>query len=121
VNINTRLLKRLLIVGAVILIFGYGMVGVEVYRRISGTAAAIEPGVAVQPVVADSDGIKVVPLGLGEGARLESVTAVGGRVLVLVRERSNESAHGGDRLLVLDPVAGRVTAVFPVGPESAAK
>lgn len=91
-----------------VIVAGFVFVGVEVYRRINDPERRLAAGRAVadRPVQTD--------LGLPQGARIEDILAVGNRIVFRVR------LPGGDRLYVMDPRTGAVTATVLTGPDGIA-
>jgi len=99
-----RAFKILVVVAGILMIAGYAWLCVELMRRSGVTAPAAEQ--AGHP----AEGPLRQALGLEDAARVDSIVVVGNRAVALVRQPT-----GGDRLIVLDPQAGRVTAVIETG------
>jgi hypothetical protein len=82
---------------------GFGFIGYEVYNRVSDPERRAEPSAPPPP---PPGGIAETALDLPSGATIDSVVAVGSRVVFSVRLPN----AAGDRLYVLDPRNGAVTA-----------
>lgn len=88
----------------IVIIGGFAVVGVEVYKRVTdperrATTERVRSGAPAQ-----------VALDLPEGARIADMVAAGDRVVLRVA-----MAGGGDRLYVFDPRAGTVTTMVLTG------
>ncbi|AWU97273.1 hypothetical protein [Azospirillum ramasamyi] len=103
-----QILKALVVIMGVMIIAGSTFLGVEVYKRMSDpnrtslTANAPAPAQAVD-----------VTLDVPAGSRIGEVLAVGNRVLFKVT-----LPEGADRLYLMDPRNGAVTATITAGPIS---
>lgn len=99
-----KALKTLVIVMGILLAAGMGLLVWGISTRIGGGKTAATAPTPATTAVDTFD----VPLVLAEGARIDSVSVAGERVIVRV------SGSGGDEILVLDPTAGRVAGRFTV-------
>ncbi len=111
-----RLIKFALIAMGMMIIAGFVFVGYVSYQRMTGVGTFAKPPAkgGLENSLAELEGIASAPvvaaLGLPDDARIESIHDVGNRVLLLVRQ-----ATIGDRLYLIDPRTGAVTAVIGVG------
>ncbi|AWK89063.1 hypothetical protein [Azospirillum thermophilum] len=101
-----QFLKALVVIMGVLIIAGFAVIGVELYKRMNdparGTPEPDRPvaGKAVEDVVLD------VPA----GSRIGEIVVTGNRVLFKVT-----LPQGPDRLYVVDPRSGAVTATITAG------
>ncbi len=107
-----RAIKAILTIMAIFIIGGFGFLGYEIYKRATDPERQAEAGAPQQPVPGR---IAETALDLGAGARIESVVLAGSRVLFTVRLPEGQ----GDRLYILDPRNGAVTASVTTGPATA--
>lgn len=96
---------------------GFTFMGIVVYQRATGSGpfanlgrSASEPAASVP--VATGPMVGKVALGLPPGARIESITGLGGRVALLVRGASGNQGSG-DQVMVVDPGTGAVATILP--------
>jgi hypothetical protein len=95
---------------AIFIIGGFGFLGYEIYKRATDPERQAEAGAPPTPPLPGR--IAETALDLGAGARIESVVLAGSRVLFTVRLPEGQ----GDRLYILDPRTGAVTASVTTGP-----
>lgn len=104
-----QILKALVVIMGVLIVAGFGFLGVELYKRMT------DPNRAV-PQAGDSDRPAPgrdpadVTLDVPAGSRIGEIVAVNNRVLFKVTLPS-----GLDRLYVMDPRNGAVTATITAG------
>lgn len=98
-----RAIKAFLIILGVLLVAGFVFVGVEVWRRATAPAG-VTAAVPGEPAAADAP--RELTLGLPAGSRIDGMVAVDDRLVVRAR-----LPDGGERLYVLAPRSGRVTAI----------
>lgn len=104
-----RALKAILVIMGLFIAAGFVFIGYEVYNRMTDPERRAEPGAPPPP---PPGGIAETALGLPEGATIETVVPSGSRVVFNVRLPGGQ----GDRLYVLDPRNGAVTATVTTGP-----
>lgn len=117
-----QLLKTLVIVMGVLIVAGFAVIGVEVYKRIVDPARGSRPAAtataSLAPPVEPSTPAPAVPsaaprevvLDLPAGARIGEIVAVGNRVLFKVT-----LPQGPDRLYLMDPQTGAVQTTIAAG------
>ncbi|WP_353857549.1 hypothetical protein [Azospirillum formosense] len=103
-----QFLKALVVIMGVMIIAGFAILGVELYKRISDPErrAAAE----TERVAAPAGRAEEVALGLPAGARLGDPVAVGNRVVF--RATIPDAA---DRLYVMDPRTGAIAVTVTAG------
>ena len=106
-----RAIKAFLTIMAIFIIGGFGFLGYEIYKRATDPERQAEAGAPPPPVPGR---IAETALDLGAGARIENVVLAGSRVLFTVRLPDGQ----GDRLYILDPRNGAVTASVTTGPST---
>jgi len=95
---------------AIFIVGGFGFLGYEVYKRVTDPERQAEAGaLPVPPPVPGK--IAETALDLGAGARITSVVPTGSRVVFTVQLPDGQ----GDRLYILDPRNGAVTASVTTG------
>jgi hypothetical protein len=107
-----RALKAFLAIMAIFIVGGFGFLGYEIYKRATDPDRQAEAGAPPPPPVAGK--IAETALELGAGARITSVVPTGSRVLLTVQLPDGQ----GDRLYILDPRNGAVTASVTTGAAS---
>lgn len=122
-----QLLKTLVIVMGVLIVAGFAVIGVEVYKRIVDPTRGNRPAVSAAatpapPVEPSSPELASVPapvfsatprevvLDLPAGARIGELVAVGNRVLFKVT-----LPQGPDRLYLVDPQTGALQTTITAG------
>lgn len=124
-----QLLKTLVIVMGVLIVAGFAVIGVEVYKRIvdptrgnrPAVSAAATPAPPVEPsspapasgpvpAPVPSAAPREVVLDLPAGARIGELVAVGNRVLFKVT-----LPQGPDRLYLVDPQTGALQTTISAG------
>ncbi|MDR3519203.1 MAG: hypothetical protein P4M00_25695 [Azospirillaceae bacterium] len=98
-------LKVAIVVMGILIVAGFSVLGVEIYRRIA------HPGVPQTAMTAhplESGVTDVITLDLPEGSRMSDPVAIGARVAIHVT-----LPQGDDRLFLIDPGTRRVTAILP--------
>lgn len=119
-----QLLKTLVIVMGVLIVAGFAVIGVEVYKRIVDPARGNRPAptATLAPPVEPSGPVTAVPspgpavtprdvvLDLPAGSRIGEIVAVGNRVLFKVT-----LPQGPDRLYLVDPQTGAVQTTITAG------
>jgi len=104
-----RAVKALALFLGIVLIAGLGLVVHAVTSRI--TQPARPAGAAAPPSAGAAGGLwSPVPIPLATDEEVAEITAAGDRLVVHL------SGPQGDRLLVLDPAAGRVAGSFVLTP-----
>lgn len=106
-----RALKAFLVIMGLLIAAGFVFIGYEVYNRMTDPERRPEPGAPPPP---PPGGIAETALGLPDGATIETLVPSGSRVVFSVRLPGGQ----GDRLYVLDPRNGAVTATVTTGPAS---
>jgi hypothetical protein len=104
-----RALKAFLIIMAIFIVGGFGFLGYEVYKRVTDPERQAEAGAPLPPPMPGR--IAETALDLGAGARIGTVVLAGSRVVFTVQMPDGQ----GDRLYVLDPRNGAVTATVTTG------
>ena len=107
-----RALKAFLIIMAIFIVGGFGFLGYEVYKRVTDPERQAEAGAPPPPSMPGR--IAETALDLGAGARIGSVMLAGNRVVFTVQLPDGQ----GDRLYLLDPRNGAVTASVTTGAAS---
>lgn len=106
-----QFLKALVVLMGVLIIAGFAVIGVELYKRMNDPdrrAAADADRVAAATTAAAKT--EEVGLDLPAGARMGDPVPVGNRVLFRVTV-----PDGADRLYVMDPRSGTITATVTTG------
>jgi hypothetical protein len=98
---------------AIFIVGGFGFLGYEIYKRATDPERQAEA--AAPPPPPPPGKIAETALELGAGARITSVVPTGSRVLLTVQLPDGQ----GDRLYILDPRNGAVTASVTTGSASA--
>ncbi len=104
-----QILKALVVIMGVLILAGFTYLGVELYKRMSDPNRASLTGPATTTTVIDRPA--EVTLDVPAGARIGEMLAVGNRVLFKVT-----LPQGPDRLYLIDPRTGAVTATVIAGP-----
>ena len=104
-----QILKALVVIMGVLIIAGFTYLGVELYKRMSDPNRASLTGPGTTTTVIDRPA--EVTLDVPAGARIGEMLAVGNRVLFKVT-----LPQGPDRLYLIDPRTGAVTATVTAGP-----
>ncbi len=112
-----QILKALVVIMGVLIVAGFAFLGVELYKRMSDPTRAISAAASGE---ADRSGDRSgergadrsveVTLDVPAGARIGEMLAVGNRVLFKVT-----LPQGPDRLYLMDPRSGAVTATITAG------
>jgi hypothetical protein len=105
-----RALKAFLAIMAIFIIGGFGFLGYEIYKRATDPDRQAEAG-APSASPPPPGRIAETALDLGAGARIGSVVLAGNRVIFTVQLPEGQ----GDRLYILDPRNGAVTASVTTG------
>ena len=105
-----RALKAFLAIMAIFIVGGFGFLGYEIYKRATDPDRQAEAGAPPPP-----GKIAETALELGAGARISSVVLAGNRVIFTVQLPDGR----GDRLYILDPRNGAVTASVTTGSATA--
>ncbi|WP_372400164.1 hypothetical protein ABMY26_31585 [Azospirillum sp. HJ39] len=109
-----QILKALVVIMGVLIVAGFAFLGVELYKRMSdptrATSAAVSSGEADRTGERGADRTVEVTLDVPAGARIGEMLAVGNRVLFKVT-----LPQGPDRLYLMDPRSGAVTATITAG------
>ncbi|ALG74379.1 hypothetical protein VY88_20015 [Azospirillum thiophilum] len=108
-----QILKALVVIMGVLIIAGFAFLGVELYKRMSDPARAISSassGETDRSGERGADRTVDVTLDVPAGARIGEMLAVGNRVLFKVT-----LPQGPDRLYLMDPRSGAVTATITAG------
>ena len=108
-----RALKAFLAIMAIFIVGGFGFLGYEIYKRATDPERQAEAGAPPAPTAPGK--IAETALELGAGARISSVVLAGSRVLFTVQLPDGQ----GDRLYILDPRNGAVTASVTTGSATA--
>jgi hypothetical protein len=106
-------IKAFLAIMAIFIIGGFGFLGYEIYKRATDPERQVEAGAPPAPPLPGR--IAETALDLGVGARIETVVLAGNRVIFTVRLPDGQ----GDRLYILDPRSGAVTAGVTTGSATA--
>ena len=109
-----RALKAFLVIMAIFIVGGFGFLGYEVYKRVTDPERQAEAGAPPAPSPLPGR-IAETALDLGAGARIENVVLAGSRVVFTVQLPDGQ----GDRLYILDPRNGAVTASVTTGAPTA--
>jgi len=104
-----QILKALIVIMGVLIVAGFTFLGVELYKRMSDPNRASLTAIAPAPAETAVD----VTLDVPAGSRIGEVVVVGNRVLFKV-----SLPQGPDRLYMMDPRTGAVTATITAGPVS---
>ena len=105
-----RALKAFLAIMAIFIVGGFGLLGYEIYKRATDPERQAEAGAPPASPLPPGK-ITETALELGAGARITSVVPTGSRVLLTVQLPDGQ----GDRLYILDPRNGAVTASVTTG------
>jgi hypothetical protein len=105
-----RALKAFLVIMGIFIVAGFGFLGYEVYKRVTDPDRQTEAGAPPAPPPPPGR-IAETALDLGAGARIGSVMLAGNRVVFTVQLPDGQ----GDRLYLLDPRNGAVTASVTTG------
>jgi hypothetical protein len=108
-----RALKAFLVIMAIFIVGGFGFLGYEVYKRVTDPERQAEAG--APPPLPPPGRISETALDLGAGARIENVVLAGSRVVFTVQLPDGQ----GDRLYIIDPRNGAVTASVITGAPTA--
>jgi hypothetical protein len=108
-----RALKAFLVIMAIFIVGGFGFLGYEVYKRVTDPERQAEAGAPPPPPPPGR--IAETALDLGAGARIENVVLAGSRVVFTVQLPDGQ----GDRLYIIDPRNGAVTASVTTGAPTA--
>ena len=108
-----RALKAFLAIMAIFIVGGFGLLGYEIYKRATDPERQAEAGAPPASPLPPGK-ITETALELGAGARITSVVPTGSRVLLTVQLPDGQ----GDRLYILDPRNGAVTASVTTGSAS---
>ncbi|PWC32731.1 hypothetical protein [Azospirillum sp. TSO35-2] len=101
-----QILKALVVIMGVLILAGFSFLGVELYKRMSApNRSSLTAMVPVEPERAAE-----VTLDVPAGARIGDILVVGNRVLFKVT-----LPQGPDRLYLMDPRNGAVTATITAG------
>ncbi|CAO3410922.1 hypothetical protein [Azospirillum largimobile] len=106
-----QILKALVVIMGVLIVAGFTFLGVELYKRMSDPNRASLTAIAPAPVPAET--AAEVTLDVPAGSRIGEIVVVGNRVLFKVT-----LPQGPDRLYLMDPRNGAVTATITAGPVS---
>jgi hypothetical protein len=109
-----RALKAFLAIMAIFIVGGFGFLGYEIYKRATDPERQAEAGASPGSPLPPGK-IAETALELGAGARISSVVLAGNRVIFTVQLPEGQ----GDRLYILDPRNGAVTASVTTGSASA--
>ena len=93
---------------AIFIVGGFGLLGYEIYKRATDPDRQADAGA---PSSQPPGKIAETALELGAGARISSVVLAGNRVIFTVQLPDGQ----GDRLYILDPRNGAVTASVTTG------
>jgi hypothetical protein len=106
-----KALKGLVAFLGLLLVIGLGVLGYGLYTKahVKGTGAGVVAATRSALVLPDEFG--TIPVPLPAGSRIEQMSAVGERVVLRL------SGGGPERLLVIDPVHGKVVGLFVLSPE----
>ena len=105
-----RALKAFLAIMAIFIVGGFGFLGYEIYKRATDPERQAEAGASPGSPLPPGK-IAETALELGAGARIGTVVLAGNRVVFTVQMPDGQ----GDRLYVLDPRNGAVTATVTTG------
>lgn len=103
-----QILKALIVIMGVLILAGFTFLGVELYKRMSDPNRASLTATAPAPIPVERPA--EVTLDVPAGARIGEMLAVGNRVLFKVT-----LPQGPDRLYLIDPRNGAVTATVTAG------
>lgn len=113
-----RALKALVILMAILIAAGAGLVAVTLYKRTTvhleateTAPAAAEKTATEKPAGAEKRGFGTQHIALPEGAHLDDVTTSGNRMILKLR-----LADGSPRLIVVDLDSGATLGEFDFGP-----
>ena len=101
-----KFLKALIVIMGVMIIVGFAVIGVEIYKRMTDPSRADTADRVVVPTAK----IDEVGLDLPAGSRMSDPVAAGNRVLFRVT-----LPDGADRLYVMDPRSGAITTTVTTG------
>ncbi len=108
-----QILKALVVIMGVLIIAGFTVLGVELYKRIADPNRAASLAADSERAASSREaarGPAEVTLDLPAGSRIGEMLVVGNRVLFKVT-----LSQGPDRLYVMDPRSGAVTATITAG------
>ncbi len=103
-----KFLKALIVIMGVMIIVGFAVIGVELYKRMSDPDRRADA--TVDRVAVPAGKIDEVGLDLPAGSRIGDPVAAGNRVLFRVTLPDNS-----DRLYVMDPRSGAITTTITTG------
>ena len=103
-----QFLKALVVIMGVLIIAGFAVIGVELYKRMNDPDRRSSASAEAERVVTGK--AEEVGLDLPAGSRMGDPVAVGNRVMFRVTV-----PDGADRLFVLDPRSGAITATVTTG------
>ena len=103
-----QFLKALIVIMGVMIIAGFAIIGVELYKRMSDPDR--RSGTETERAVLPAGKTEEVALGLPAGARMGDPVAVGNRVVFRVT-----IPDAADRLYVLDPRTGAIAVTVTAG------
>jgi len=108
-----RVLKTLVILMAILIAAGAGVVAVTLYKRASFRLEAIEtaPAAAEKTAAPEKRGFGTQHIVLPEGAHLDDVTTTGNRMILKLR-----LADGSPKLIVVDLDSGATLGEFDFSP-----
>jgi hypothetical protein len=105
-----QILKALVVIMGVLIIAGFAVIGVELYKRMSDpNRAAAQAADSERASSSGRDPVDVT-LDVPAGSRIAETLVIGNRVLLKVT-----LPQGLDRLYVVDPRNGAVTATISAG------
>ncbi|MDQ2103260.1 hypothetical protein [Azospirillum isscasi] len=103
-----QFLKALIVIMGVMIIAGFAILGVELYKRINDPER--RSGAETERAAGPAGKTEEVALGLPAGARLGDPVAVGNRIVFRVT-----IPDAADRLYVMDPRTGAVAVTVTTG------
>lgn len=109
-----QILKALVVIMGVLIIAGFAFLGVELYKRMSDPNRAVSSAPSAAASSDVSDRAADITLDVPAGARIGEMVVVGNRVLFKVT-----LPQGPDRLYLMDPRSGAVTATITAGKPAA--
>lgn len=104
-----QILKALVVIMGVLIIAGFTFLGVELYKRASDPTRAAQQAADADRAAPAREAADVT-LDVPSGSRIGDIVVVGNRVLFKVT-----LPQGPDRLYVIDPRNGAVTATVTAG------
>ncbi|RJF80907.1 hypothetical protein D3877_11755 [Azospirillum cavernae] len=105
-----QILKALVVIMGVLIIAGFAVLGVELYKRMSDPNRAAAQAIDSERATPSSRDPIDVTLDVPVGSRIAETLVLGNRVLLKVT-----LPQGLDRLYVVDPRNGAVTATISAG------